>query len=1056
MTQAARLDIVSNDAGELVRREHARDLGASVVVALYRLAKLAQLHDLGNQAFLRQLEQTHQVVADYCLRAGTNVNVLFAHRAVFVAGQLLKGSRGTYESASELGEILEWCGGAELTIAGAVTVKELRAFAEAISAALKSGRGSFQTPSQNIRLRPVTEAARLRGLEVERLPFEQRVVRTYASAVVILRRFFEDLEAGKYVLPQRVKRVAQNLVDLSEGATAAFLGVTEMRNASSDDAGRSVNTAIMAVLVARQLTSDRPQLAQLAMSAMMHDVARPRSVAHAQRAGAVGLVRAKLSEDDEDRLPAGTAAVVTALGRLNEASIRRTVTAYEAQWIRRASSIGPPYRGARAPTLHARIIAVVRRYNELMVPDPGLPAPAPDHAIARLHAELADPADQAVLRMLVAALGIYPMGTALQLDSGDVVEVTSAASARPRVRVVMDGRGAVVTRLVEVDLAQRPDVQIARVLGTDGWAKGEGATLEQGEGSLAPREPTSSKSGSVSGVSGARAVDPSKPSLNTGSSIQSGPSFGTSPSQVAEAVAKRASQPRQALPTIVETDDGRTVLARSPFAEDGREAPEVKAGATAIGDIHTTPVVHILVYVLEHGLAGTLELTEPTGDLHQVYFANGAPLKVKTWRPVAPLAKLLVELDVLSDERAALAVTEASRAGMLLGQYVVQAGLVSPDNLWRAMVWQMRRKLAALVNLTPQTTYAFYQGMNLVEDWGGDGVEVEPLGTVLAVVRAWHDRVRIRATLQRISTQPMRVHPESTIDAVEMLEEERAALAVMRRRELTLAELFRVEGLDEESLASLVYTLAVTRHVVLPGQRGGPMAMPHASAGAVSPPPSRIVPTQQPPPEPAPALQRPATAGEIPITEEPLVDSEADVAPPPRRAAPARQAAPAPQEAPPSSRAAPPPPPSALPPSTSFPPAEPGSSAAPLSQRAREALRELKSADTLLAKKDLANAEASARRASQIDPDHVEPRAMLEWVLVMAGKRAPSDAIAALTQMLSVEPACVRARLYRGKLLKRENKIPQAIADLEEVQRLEPENKEAKNELQLLRFFARK
>src|SRR5260221_12014892 len=102
LTAAQRLDIVSNDAGELVRREHARDLGASVVVAIYRLTKLAQLHDLGNQAFLRQLEQTHQSITDYCLRAGTNVNVLFAHKAIFVAGQLLKGLRGTYESAAEL------------------------------------------------------------------------------------------------------------------------------------------------------------------------------------------------------------------------------------------------------------------------------------------------------------------------------------------------------------------------------------------------------------------------------------------------------------------------------------------------------------------------------------------------------------------------------------------------------------------------------------------------------------------------------------------------------------------------------------------------------------------------------------------------------------------------------------------------------------------------------------------------------------------------------------------------------------------------------------------
>src|SRR5262245_38319393 len=120
-----RLDLVTNDAGELVRREHARDLGAGVVVALYRLGKLAQLHDLSNQAFVRQLEQTTSAVHDYCLRAGSNVNLLFAQKAVFVSGQLLKGNRAVYEQAIELGDILDWCGGSELVVMRDITQDEM-------------------------------------------------------------------------------------------------------------------------------------------------------------------------------------------------------------------------------------------------------------------------------------------------------------------------------------------------------------------------------------------------------------------------------------------------------------------------------------------------------------------------------------------------------------------------------------------------------------------------------------------------------------------------------------------------------------------------------------------------------------------------------------------------------------------------------------------------------------------------------------------------------------------------------------------------------------------
>ena len=188
-----RLDIVTNDAGENVRREHARDLGSTVVVALYRLAKLAQMHDLGNQAFVRQLEQSHQMIGEYCLRSGSNVNVFFADKATFVAGQLLKGNRGAYEAAAELGALLQRMGGSDLQIAREITREDLRAFAEQVSLMHRSGNASGVRLPPAIQLRQVADAARLRGIELEDLTPDQRIVRAYASAVVIMRSFFADL-----------------------------------------------------------------------------------------------------------------------------------------------------------------------------------------------------------------------------------------------------------------------------------------------------------------------------------------------------------------------------------------------------------------------------------------------------------------------------------------------------------------------------------------------------------------------------------------------------------------------------------------------------------------------------------------------------------------------------------------------------------------------------------------------------------------------------------------------------------------------------------------------
>lgn len=847
-----RLDIVTNDAGELVRREHARELGAGVTVSIYRLAKLAQMHDLGNQAFLRQLEQTHQGIQDYCLRAGMNVNILFAQRAIFVAGQLLKGNRSVYEQATELGEIMEWLGGSDFTIAREITLEELRAFAESISMAMRAQRGAWQSPTPRIRLRQVADAARLRGLELENLTFDQRIVRTYASAVVIMRRFFEDLQESRYILPRRIKRVAQSLVDLSSGNTPSFLGVTEVRNQNHDEAGRAVNTAILAVSMAREVTDDRQLLAQIAMAAMMHDVGRPRAAALGMAGGApMGMapMTTTLSEDQEDRLPAGTAAVLTALGRVNEPSITRTVVAFESLWLRRQRWIGPIYRGVRPPTVHAKMIMIARRYNDLLTPEPGLPPPTPDFAVATLSEELKEPQDKTILRMLVAALGLVPVGTVVQLSTGEIAEVIRGGVAldRPRVRIVMDAQGGMLPAPVDVDLARPgprdPPRKIIRVMNVDGWRKG----LDRGSDSEMPgvseQQMRASAEISNRGMPAPggesppphRAPSQSRPAPNEQSnrsdsnsnvssvSHASFPSLGSSPSAVAEAMGRMINDS-----LYPDDGSGRGEGKQAPddFRGRGRPTrPPPTQEPTARGTLAATPLAHVLVYMLDHALTGAVVFYEQDGYEHDIYFQHGVPAKVRLGRMVALLGEELILMGAM--ERAVLdnAVESARRLGVLLGEFLVGENLLSRDVLARALETQLLKKVAALANLPPETSYAYYRDINTIAEWGGREISLGgPLNPILATVRAWHDRARVRATLSRIGKHPLVFHEEADLASMLLTPQEKLVIDTIRNESCSLPQLYKKKIADDEVVSSLVYTLAVTRQFAFKGQKKGPMA----------------------------------------------------------------------------------------------------------------------------------------------------------------------------------------------------------------------------------------
>jgi hypothetical protein len=311
--RGAGLDVMTQNTGENVRKVHARELAANVVTALFRLVKLSTLHSLDNQAMVRQIDDTVQLVNEYCQRTEHNLSILFAHGSVFVGGQLLRANRGTYEGALELGDILKKVGAAEIGVARDVRASDFLAFASALADALRTSKPQpIRRPSPRILLRSLDASVLLRENVVsERVDPNVQVARTYASAVVIMRRFLEDLRRGKYELPQRVKRIAQRLVDLSTGETPAFLGVTAARNANHDEAGRAVNTAILSLAMTRQITGDMVQLSRVAMAALLYDAARAR-LAGVVNAGAGGsAVIPQLSEQQEKEAPAGTAVVLT-------------------------------------------------------------------------------------------------------------------------------------------------------------------------------------------------------------------------------------------------------------------------------------------------------------------------------------------------------------------------------------------------------------------------------------------------------------------------------------------------------------------------------------------------------------------------------------------------------------------------------------------------------------------------------------------------------------------------------------------------------------------------
>jgi len=118
---------------------------------------------------------------------------------------------------------------------------------------------------------------------------------------------------------------------------------------------------------------------------------------------------------------------------------------------------------------------------------------------------------------------------------------------------------------------------------------------------------------------------------------------------------------------------------------------------TAAGSLEKTPFVHLLVYVADHMLSGSMVLAEPNraqGQEHTIYFFQGSASKVRTGEPIAHLGRVLFELGFINESELNTSLMALGDGGELHGEALVRQGIIDRSKLMRALAAQLNRKMA--------------------------------------------------------------------------------------------------------------------------------------------------------------------------------------------------------------------------------------------------------------------------------------------------------------------------------------------------------------------------
>ena len=265
--------------------------------------------------------------------------------------------------------------------------------------------------------------------------------------------------------------------------------------------------------------------------------------------------------------------------------------------------------------------------------------------------------------------------------------------------------------------------------------------------------------------------------------------------------------------------------------------------ATATGNLQATPFGHLLVYLLDRGMTGSLVLEERSGDKHAIWFDAGAPAKVKTATPVTYLGQVLVEQRAITREVYERTLQGALRERRLHGQVLLETSAVDQRVLKDALREQLARQVLWLFKLPPETAYGYYDGVNFLERWGApEGLRVRPLALILRGLRKHASLQEIEAVTARLGSRPIELHVDAPIRRFRFESWEQALVDVLRAKPQPLASLVASGLAAAEDVKRLVYVLVILRQLELGVPGAEPVGVdeaPSSSRMLAAPPAGR-------------------------------------------------------------------------------------------------------------------------------------------------------------------------------------------------------------------------
>jgi len=239
------------------------------------------------------------------------------------------------------------------------------------------------------------------------------------------------------------------------------------------------------------------------------------------------------------------------------------------------------------------------------------------------------------------------------------------------------------------------------------------------------------------------------------------------------------------------------------------QASERLSLATARGDFSKTPFGHVLIYISQRKLSGTLEIYDKN-TWHAVYFNAGSPAKARLGTRIHTLGEILINEGVINEKQLESSVDDGGRNSSLIGSRLVEKGYIDPGTLITCLKNQLKEQLVYLFGLRAGP-YGFFQGVNRLRDYAGEELIVtDPYEILMEGLRKHGDADLLSPLISKIENRLFYIKEHPDMGRFNFTKPERRFCRNLSRGPASLDNLPLEEGIDDHGARVVLYALLAT------------------------------------------------------------------------------------------------------------------------------------------------------------------------------------------------------------------------------------------------------